>query len=131
MMASLLLDTHIVLWMVNDSPRLRSDIRAVIAHPHHSVVVSAASIWEIAIKHAQARRDDFEMPDHLEANIAAAGFYRLDINFAHARQVANLPLHHTDPFDRMLVAQSQVENLTLVTADPAILRYNVSLLDAA
>ena len=130
-MASLLLDTHIVLWMVRDSPRLRADLRAAIANPYHTVLVSAASIWEIAIKHAQARRDDFEMPDHLEANIATAGLHRLDINFAHARQVADLPLHHTDPFDRMLIAQAQVENLTLVTADPAILRYNVSALDAA
>ena len=130
-MASLLLDTHIVLWMVRDSPRLRADTRAIIANPHHSVFVSAASMWEIVIKHAQARRDDFEMPDHLEADIDAVGFYRLDINFTHARQVANLPLHHTDPFDRMLIAQAQVENLTLVTADPAILRYNVSLLDAS
>ena len=130
-MASLLLDTHILLWMVNDSPRLRADIRTAITNPHHQVFVGAVSVWEIVIKHTQSRRDDFEMPDNLEATIDASGFYRIDINFAHAHQVAALPLHHTDPFDRMLIAQAQAENLTLITADPAILRYNVSALDAS
>ena len=130
-MASLLLDTHIVLWVVRRSPRLRVNIRADINNPDNAVFVSAASIWEIIIKHAQGRRDDFEMPDNLEASIDAAGFYRLPVDFPHAQQVANLPLHHTDPFDRMLIAQAQVENLTLVTADPAILRYNVTVLDAS
>lgn len=83
------------------------------------------------IKHAQGRRDDFEMPNNLESSIDAAGFYRLPIDFPHALAVASLPLLHDDPFDRMLVAQAMVENLTLVTADSAILRYNVAMLDAS
>lgn len=130
-MASLLLDTHIVLWLVGDSPRLRADIRAAMANPGNAVFVSAVSIWEIVIKHAQGRRDDFAMPNNLESGIDAAGFYRLPVKFSHALEVANLPLHHDDSFDRMLVAQAMVENLTLVTADSAILRYNVAALDAS
>lgn len=130
-MASLLLDTHIVLWLVRGSPRLPRNIRAAIANPGNTVFVSAVSIWEIVIKHAQGRRADFEMPNNLESSIDAAGFYRLPVNFTHALEVASLPLLHDDPFDRMLVAQAMVENLTLVTADSAILRYNVTMLDAS
>lgn len=130
-MASLLLDTHILLWLVNGNPRLGADVIADTTNPDNAVFVSAASFWEIAIKHAQGRRDDFEMPANLAEWIAAIGFRELPVNFAHAQQVVNLPPLYNDPFDRMLIAQAQVENLTLVTADPAILRYNVTVLDAS
>ena len=130
-MASLLLDTHILLWLVNGSSRLHADIRAAVSNPANAVFVSAASVWEIAIKHSQGRRNDFQMPVNLEALLEAVGFRRLPVNFAHAQQVAGLPTHHGDPFDRMLIAQAQIEGLTLVTADSAILRYDVALMDAS
>ena len=130
-MVRLLLDTHIFIWTANDSPRLHPAIRALVAEPANAVFVSAASVWEIAIKSSLGRQTDLALPD-TPANMALAlGFSELPVNFAHAQRAATLPPLHNDPFDRMLIAQAQVENLTLVTADPAILRYNVTVLDAS
>ena len=130
-MAVLLLDTHIFVWTVNGDPRLRLTIRTLIGDPANQVFVSAATVWEIAIKNTLGRQTDLSLQD-TAANIAdALGFTELPVKFAHAEQAALLPPIHNDPFDRMLVAQAMVENLTLVTADSAILRYNVTMLDAS
>ena len=130
-MAHLLLDTHIFVWMADGTPRLRPAIRTLIDDPASTVFISAATVWEIAIKNALGRQSDLNLPD-TATNIAAnLGFAELPVSFEHAELAALLPPLHHDPFDRMLIAQAQVENLTLITADPAILRYNVSALDAS
>lgn len=90
--------------------------------------VSAASVWEIEIKRASGR---LKVPDGIADQVDRAGFDRLDITFAHATQAAQLPPHHRDPFDRMLIAQARIEGLTLVTADQQIKEYSVAVLDAA
>jgi PIN domain nuclease of toxin-antitoxin system len=117
----LLLDTHIFLWAVADSPLLRPAARTLIESADE-VYVSAASIWEISIK---ARLGKITAdPDELEAAIAASGFNELPIRAVHAKGVAALPLHHGDPFDRLLVAQAISEPMQLLTADAALVPYS-------
>lgn len=120
----LLLDTHVFLWAAEE--RLAQSSRAALEKAD-AVVVSAASAWEIEIKRAKRRLELRVDPVWL---VDASGFDGLDITFAHASAAGKLPPHHHDPFDRMLVAQAQLEGLTLVSADPAIARYDVALLQA-
>jgi PIN domain nuclease of toxin-antitoxin system len=117
----LLLDTHVVLWWLEDDPRLRSSARRAIADEMH-VAVSAVTVWEIAIKEAIGR---LMPPVDWSQEIEDEGFDPLPIGFAHAVEAARLPRFHADPFDRMLVAQARTEGLVLVTADPKISRYDV------
>ena len=123
-MAGLLLDTHVFLWWRADSPSLSASARSVIATAD-LVFVSAASAWEAAIKVGLGR---LRLPDTFESGVAESGFERLPIGFAHAEEVGELPLHHRDPFDRMLVAQARIERLTLVTHDRRLEPYEVDLL---
>jgi len=122
-----LLDTHTFLWWIIDSPRLSARAREVIRDSENELFFSAASGWEIAIK-AQLGR--LQLPDNLEQFIAEQlalnAVLVLPIQLRHALHVYTLPQHHRDPFDRMLIAQSQVENLSLLTADPQITRYVVA-----
>jgi PIN domain nuclease of toxin-antitoxin system len=120
----LLLDTHVFLWWRGDSRRLRAPARRAIAGAD-VVFVSAATAWEAAIKIALGR---LRIPDTIEAGVVDSGFARLPIGFSHAEAAARLPPHHADPFDRMLVAQAQIEGLTLVTHDRRLGRYEVELL---
>lgn len=117
----LLLDTHVVLWWRQNSRRLRGDIGRVIAAAPE-VYVSAASAWEVIIKSALGR---LTLEDPFEQHVLAGGFEPLAITFAHAAEVGRLPSLHADPFDRMLVAQARVEDLTLVTHDGTLARYDV------
>ncbi len=123
----LLLDTHIFLWAVADSALLRPSARQWIESADE-VFVSAASIWEIAIK-ARLGKIDAD-PDELDAAIAASGFSELAVRSAHAKGVARLLLHHTDPFDRLLVAQAISEPMRLLTADVALAPYSELVLMA-
>jgi PIN domain nuclease of toxin-antitoxin system len=123
----LLLDTHTLLWALSDVPRLREDARAAIVDPANDVLVSAASAWEIAIK---SRIGSLKAPDALEAQLEQKMFTPLEISIAHGLRAGSLPLHHRDPFARMLVAQAQLEGLTIVTRDPDIARYGVATLPA-
>lgn len=123
----LLLDTHVLLWALTDDARLRPDVRDRIADGRTEVLVSAASAWEIAIKRALGR---LQVPGDLAIQLEAARFEGLDITIDHALAVGDLPDHHRDPFDRLLVAQAQVDRLTLVTHDPQIQRYDVAVLAA-
>jgi PIN domain nuclease of toxin-antitoxin system len=125
--ASLLLDTHVILWWLADDPELGPQARKAIAEPESLVAVSAASAWEIAIKRALGR---LQAPDDLETQIARNGFAPLPITVAHALRAGALPPRHDDPFDRMLVAQAQLEGLTVVTRDPRIAVYGVRTLPA-
>ena len=121
-----LLDTHTFLWWIADSPRLSARAREVIRDSNNELVFSAASGWEIAIK-AQLGR--LQLPDNLEQfiveQLSLNTILVLPIQLRHALHVYTLPQHHRDPFDRMLVAQSQVENLPVLTTDPQIAQYEV------
>lgn len=116
-----LLDTHVFLWAVAASRRLSADARRLIADADE-VNVSAASIWEIAIKVGLGRIKG-EPKDFVDA-IERSGFVELPVTAVHAASVARLPQHHRDPFDRLLVAQAMAEPLVLLTADEALLPYS-------
>jgi PIN domain nuclease of toxin-antitoxin system len=117
----LLLDTHIFLWAVAGSPRLKRATRRFIESAEQ-VHVSAASIWEVAIK---ARLGKLEAdPNALVAAIESSGFIELPVRTTHAAGVSGLPLHHKDPFDRILVAQAMAEPLKLLTADAVLAQYS-------
>lgn len=124
---NLLLDTHALLWWLDDNPELSSDAREAIENPKSIVYVSVATAWEISIKKASGK---LEAPDQIEECISSNDFQTLPITSAHATAAGQLPQHHTDIFDRMLVAQAMIENLTLVTRDKRIMRYKVATLTA-
>jgi PIN domain nuclease of toxin-antitoxin system len=116
----LLLDTHVFLWAVTANRQLKARTRAYLAGAE-AVYVSAASIWEIAIK---ARLGKIEGdPAALAQAIESSGFLELAVTARHAAAVAKLPLHHADPFDRLLLAQAFTEPLRFVTADHALAAY--------
>ena len=120
----LLVDTHVLLWWLADDRRLKPAERGVIADPDAVVYVSAVSLWEVAIKRGLGRLDvDI---DQLERETEEGGFLELPVRWRHARRTASLPRHHDDPFDRLLVAQAQVEGLSLVTYDAAFRAYDVA-----
>ena len=131
-MTNLLLDTHVLIWWLEKSPRLGPGAKKALLNPIARPFVSAVSIWEIAIKAGSNRLD---MADHMEEWVPRLirdwGVRTLTITFEHASAVARLPRHHADPFDRMLVAQAQCEDLTIVTVDPAITAYAVRTMDAS
>ena len=121
----ILLDTHILLWWLADDPLLPGEAAAAIADGDTDVVVSAATAWEISIKKAVGR---LEVPDDLMDALAANEFGTLAITADHAITTGQLPPHHSDPFDRMLIAQAQTEGLTLVSVDSRFSEYDVDLL---
>jgi len=122
----LLLDSHAYLWWLADDPKLSATAKAAIADPANSVMVSAATIWEIEIKRAVGRLDAGEVD--LVAEISACDFGELPIRATHAAAAAQLPHHHGDPFDRMLVAQGRTEGLVTVTVDPVFESYGAATL---
>jgi PIN domain nuclease of toxin-antitoxin system len=124
-LSPLLLDTHALLWSVGDTGRLSPAVRDVLSAGVVPAYVSAASIWEIAIKRASGK---LRAPENLLETITAARFGELGVSFKHASLAGALPPHHGDPFDRMLVAQAQSENFTLVTNDARIAAYDVPVL---
>jgi PIN domain nuclease of toxin-antitoxin system len=122
----LLLDTHTLIWWAHDRP-IAPDARIAIRAPENRVVVSAASIWEAEIK---VQIGKLELEVDLAAGPAEHGFEPMAITFDHAVAAGRLPPHHGDPFDRMLVAQAQMEGLTIVSRDPVFDRYAVAVLKA-
>jgi PIN domain nuclease of toxin-antitoxin system len=119
----LLLDTHLLLWAARPSPRLSAQAREAINDPDNELVFSVASIWEVAIKFS-SRRDAFNTEPHsLRRLLLDNGYEELAITGSHAVAVTNLPPLHRDPFDRMLVAQSIVEGITLLTSDQRVAQY--------
>lgn len=120
----LLLDTHIALWALVDSPRLPAKARELILSPTNSVMVSAASVWEIAIKHSLGRGDMPISGQEALDYFQQAGYELLSIMPEHAAAVENLPLYHQDPFDRLLVSQALLEPLRLLTHDTNVARYS-------
>ncbi len=120
-----MLDTHALLWWRADDPSLSEPARAAIADPSVEALVSVASIWEIAIKRSIGK---LRAPAMLPEGIVEQGFGWLGITPEHASAVAELPRHHTDPFDRLLVAQAIDEAVPVITADPSIGRYEVEVI---
>ncbi len=117
-MKRLLLDTHVVLWWLQGSDHLKDSVVVLLKDATNEVFVSAASVWEIAIKQGLGK---LEAPDDLLDLIEQSGFEALSISSFHAEQAGRLPLAHKDPFDRMLIAQARAEGLILVTHNEAIL----------
>jgi PIN domain nuclease of toxin-antitoxin system len=131
-LAKLLLDTHAFLWAASDPARLSVRARAAIEDPSADVYVSAAVAWEIVIKHGLKKlKLPLDPSTYVTTRVAGLGFNALPIALEHALAVASLPKHHNDPFDRIMIAQAQIEGLTFVTTDAAASRYPVRVLKAA
>lgn len=124
---NLLLDTHALLWWLEDNPMLSIEAREAIADGRNIVFVSAVVIWEIRIKQALGK---LQLPSNFREVLSSQAFDELPLTVDHAHRLAELPPLHRDPFDRMLVAQAMAERLTVVTRDPDIARYPVRVLKA-
>lgn len=119
----LLLDTHVVLWWINDSPRLRADWREMILRPTSDVLVSVATLWEIVVKTRTGKlKADL---GEIEAVLEADRFQQLAISSLHLKTLASLPAHHRDPFDLLLIAQAISEDAILFTEDRVMRRYPI------
>ncbi len=123
---NLLLDTHILLWWLDDNPLLTDKARDAISDTDNIIIVSAASIWEIRIKQALGKLEI--TPDFYDV-IKEQGFEMLSITSDHAFAVGDLPAHHRDPFDRIMIAQAKKESLTIVTFDAVFKKYRIPVLD--
>ncbi len=122
----LLLDTHTFLWWIEDAPQLSEHARRLIADPNNDLFLSAASGWEIAIKAQLGKlRVHDELERFLAEQLSMNQISALPITMYHALHVKRLPLHHRDPFDRMLIAQSQLEAMPIITMDRIFSRYHV------
>lgn len=122
----LLLDTHILLWWLDDHPALPARAVALIADPANEVFVSPMSLWEIAIKSRLGKLT--ADVDEVHQAVLESGFAPLPFTFEHAVEVARLPNHHHDPFDRALIAQARLEPLHLITHDDVIAAYGESIM---
>jgi PIN domain nuclease of toxin-antitoxin system len=124
---NLLLDTHVLLWWLDDNPTLSNKAKEAIADGGNMVFISAAVIWEIKIKHALGK---LEIPPDFRKILEQQAFEMLPITVDHAHFIKNLPPYHRDSFDRMLIAQASFEGFTLVTRDSRFSRYKVSTIRA-
>ena len=122
-MTGALIDTHVLLWWLVDDPSLSQHARTTI-HDADEALISTASVWEIAIKRSLGK---LTAPDDLLEVVHAEGFSWLPVGADHAWEVTKLPSHHSDPFDRLLIAQARVEGVPLVTADPHFESYAVDV----
>ena len=123
-MSRLLVDTHALLWWLTDDRALSRTAREALADPANEPLVSAASVWEIAIKRSLGK---LSAPEDLPERISEEGFSWLAISPAHAWQVRELPAHHHDPFDRMLIAQALTEHVPVITTDSRFTEYGVEI----
>ncbi len=124
-MTGYLLDTHVVLWWLSESPQLSSGAKRIIRNRRNRAFVSVGAVWEMIIKRSVGRLD---FPSNLLEVLEAEGISLLDISIRHVLRVAELPSIHRDPFDRIQVAQAQIESLVLVTRDASTLQYDVPTL---
>lgn len=123
----ILLDTHVLLWGAGDPKQLSAQARKLLEDPQNQLYFSAASLWEISIKNKLGRTDfKVDLPV-LRRNLLDYGFEEITINSAHTLAIEALPNFHKDPFDRMLIAQTIVEGITLMTADSAVAEYPVAV----
>lgn len=124
----LLLDTHIALWAITDSPRLSTVARELILAPDNEIYISAATVWEIAIKHSLSRHAIPISGEEARRYFAEAGYLSLPVTGRHAAAVETLPTLHADPFDRILIAQAQTEPMKLLTHDGMVAKYGDGIL---
>ncbi len=124
----LLLDTHLLLWAAGEPRRLSRKARTAIADPANTLFFSAASLWEVAIKSSLGRADFQVDAVRLLRGLAENGYEELPVTGRHAAEVTHLPGLHSDPFDRMLVAQARAEGLLLLTADDQVAQYRTPVL---
>ena len=122
----LLLDTHVLLWSLTEPQKLSRRTREALEDAQNEVFASSVSGWEIAVKRSLGK---LNAPDNLEAGVKEQDFTPLNLTFLHAEQAGALPPHHGDPFDRMLIAQAQVEGLIVVTRDARIPLYGIRTMD--
>ena len=125
----LLLDTKVLLWWLTDSERLTPRWRRLIGEPRHAVFVSAVSVVEIGLKTSSGKLPP--LPEPIPEVLVTARFQELALTARHAQAVADLPWHHRDPFDRMLIAQALVEDLPVLTSDRIFETYGVRILDGS
>ncbi len=121
-----LLDTHVLLWCLDDSPNLKPKIKKLIQDPHHIIYVSSVSIWEIMVKKMLGK---LNVPDNLKEVIEQTGFKPLAMTFEDALTLESLPNLHADPFDRLLIAQAKRLHLTFITHDNQCKKYAVQILN--
>jgi len=126
---NLLLDTHVALWAIADSPKLLQRARDLIQAPKTSVWVSAATVWEIAVKFALGRGDMPVSGQDAVRYFQESGYRFLPVDVEHALAVESLPAYHQDPFDRILVAQALVKPMRLMTHDPLVARYSDTIIE--
>jgi PIN domain nuclease of toxin-antitoxin system len=127
----LLLDTQSWLWMQAQPDRFRTGALELVEDPGNELYLSAASSWEIAIKYALGRLPlPVEPSKYVPDRMRSSGVVALAVSHAHALRVAELPAHHRDPFDRLLIAQAQLADLSILSSDPLFERYDVSVFTA-
>jgi PIN domain nuclease of toxin-antitoxin system len=122
-----LLDTHVLLWWLENNSTVSPQAFKIIQDPQQVIWVSSVTVWEIVIKKSLGK---LECPDNLIEVIGQSGFKELPVNFEHIEHLKDLPHHHSDPFDRLLISQALAENLTLITRDQKIPLYTVPTLKA-
>ena len=122
---NLLLDTHIILWWLDNNNKLPEKYFEAISDSNNICFISSATIWEVSIKCALGK---LEIPDNFTDILEQEGFNELQISWNHAAMVRQLPFHHKDPFDRLIIAQAIIEDLTLLTVDKVIPEYEVKIL---
>lgn len=126
-----LIDTHVWLWMQSDPYRLSEEARALVADIRNGILLSAVSAWEIAIKYRLGKLALPQPPaSYVPDRMRRSGTSALSVDHAHVLKTADLPAHHRDPFDRLLVAQAQLLDLTIVTADERLSAYDVAVVAA-
>ena len=123
-----LIDTHIIIWHAENNPRLSREVVEILNNPINTIVVSYVSLWEIAIKQSIGKLSVGMTLSELEFNLQSNFFTLLDISVQHLEKLQKLPFHHNDPFDRLLIAQAQEEDLTLISEDRNFKYYQVNLL---
>ena len=126
---SFLIDTQIFIWGMEKSPKLSSKLKILLEDTENQVFISVASMWEMVIKQARGK---LKLPQSIEKGIKDAGFKILSIEALHVLSISKLRFYkdHNDPFDMILISQAKVENLTLITSDPKIWKYKLSLIKA-
>jgi PIN domain nuclease of toxin-antitoxin system len=122
-----LLDTHTLLWWLNNDLKLSREAREIISNPENKIFVSAVSAWEISIKKATGK---LSVPDNLAEAISVNCFEPLLISIEHGLKAGSLPNYHNDPFDRMLIAQAMSENLIIISRDAQFSQYGVNVISA-
>lgn len=124
-----LLDTHAFLWWISDSGRLSKRAYEFIEKPSNTIYLSSVSCWEISIKSTLGSiQFPKKMGSFIAEQISINSFEPLSINISHAVNIRDLPQHHKDPFDRMLISQSQIEDMPLITGDKLISKYKIELI---